>query len=168
MMSLLSNFFSLSSCTHAICKFIWIKSILRNHSILSFAWPFVFILQMYHQQVRSSMKTIYYKNSLYAFSMMRLTTSMWISSVIFVTQFYSFLKIFFFWFALMQASHKCDSVFISSCKLSLTNSEFFDILLRLKFSIWSRHQCQVVLKILLSLMTDMILFLFTEFLIIKI
>jgi hypothetical protein len=134
-MSSSSNFFSLSSYTHAIHRFIWIKSILRNHSISSFTWPFIFILQMYCQQIRSFMKTIYYKNLSYTFDVTELTMSMWISLVIFVTQFCNFLKIFFFWFALMQTSHKCDSVFVSSCKLSLTISEFFDTLLRLKFSI---------------------------------
>jgi len=134
-MSSSSNSFSLSSYTHAIHRFIWIKSILRNHSISSFTWPFIFILQMYCQQIRSFMKTIYYKNLSYTFDVTELTMSMWISLVIFVTQFCNFLKIFFFWFALMQTSHKCDSVFVSSCKLSLTISEFFDTLLRLEFSI---------------------------------
>ncbi len=168
MMSSFSNFFSLSSHICAIHRFIWIKSMLRNHSISSFAWPFIFILQTYCQQIRSFMKTIYHKNSSYAFDMMRSTTSIWISSATFVTQFCDFLKIFFFWFALVQTSHKCDSVFVSSYKSSLTILRFFDTLSRLKFSIWSRHQCQVALKILLSLMTGMTLFLFTEFLIIKV
>jgi len=140
-MSSFLNFFSLSSCTYAIHRFIWIKSILRNCLILSFIWPFVFILQTYHQQVRSSMKTIYYKNLSYTFNIMRLIISMWISSVIFVTQFYNFLKIFFFWFVLIQTSHKYNDVFINSYKLSLTILRFFNTLLRLKFSIWSRYQC---------------------------
>ncbi len=135
MMSSLSNFFSLSSHTCAICKFIWIKSILKNCSILSFAWSFVFILQTYHQQIRSFMKTIYYKNSLYAFDVMRSTTSMWISSVIFITWFCNSFEIFFFWFALMQTSHKCNSVFVSSYKSNLTILRFFNTLSRLKFSI---------------------------------
>jgi len=139
MMSSFLNFFSLSSYIHTIHKFIWVKSILRNHSILSFAWSFVFILQTYCQQIRSSVKTIYHKNSSYAFSVTKLITLMWISSVIFVTWFCNSLKIFFFWFVLMQTSHKCNNVFISSYKLSLTISGFFDTLLRFEFSIWSRH-----------------------------
>ncbi len=135
---------------------------------MSFAWPFIFILQMYCQQVRSFMKTIYYKNLSYAFDVTRSTTSMWISLAIFITQFCDFLEIFFFWFALMQTLHKCNDVFVNSYKLSLTISEFFDMLLRLEFSIQLRCWCQVALKILLSLMTDIILFLFTEFLVVKI
>ena len=141
MMSLSLNFFSLSSHICAIHRFIWIKSILRNCSILSFAWSFVFILQMYCQWIRSSVKTIYHKNSSYTFSMTELTTLMWINLVIFVTQFCSSLKIFFFWFVLMQTSYKCNNVFISSYKSSLTILRFFNTLSRLKFSIWSRHQC---------------------------